>query len=80
MSRVSVMVGQLALLIWCAIIAAHIVTCFVVKFGDARWLVHPVCVLIVGVLLMIITLIVCKKLGGWLSSKHLQKVAKLPAA
>lgn len=79
-SRVSVMVGQLALSIWCAVSLAHVVAyCFVV-FDRGRWLVHPICVLIVGVLFVISTAIACKKLGGWLSSKHLQKVAKLPVA
>ena len=79
-SRVSVMIGQLALLIWCAVSLAHVVAyCFVV-FDGVRLLLHPVSALIVIALFVIITVIACKELGGWLSSKYLQKVAKLPAA
>ncbi len=76
-SRVSAMIGQLALSIWCAVSLAHVVAyCFVV-FDGGKWLVHPVFVLIVIVLLVIITLVACNRMGEWLSSKHLQKVANL---
>lgn len=76
-SRVSVMVGQLALSIWSVLIISHILAyCFVV-FDGGKWLVHPIGVLITIVLFLSTTFISCMKLGEWLSSEHLQKVAKL---
>ena len=79
-SRVSVMIGQLALSIWCAVSLAHVVAYIVVVCNVVRFFLHPISASIVSVSFVIITGIACKKLGGWLASKYLQKVAELPAA